>query len=179
MKNVGGSLLALGIVLLLVALGMETSVSTYMPPTSIYAPSLPSSVNNIGLLQKQMMAFQAGLAAILSGTIFLAAGFLVDAVSPPAKEEPQPLPTFVPPPASDEPDARRTPEALAAEERQMWIWVGGTVAVVVVLMLLTALFASNSHPPNTSTTNYSDEALMGNSVDSIVNQAEIDAMNLH
>jgi hypothetical protein len=180
MKAAGGSLLVLGIILLLVALGMETSVSTYVPSTSIYSPSIPESVNNIGLLQKQMMTFQAGLAAILAGATFLAAGFVVEAINPPPKEAPQPLPTFEAPPRNAELQVERTPEELAAEERQMWIWVGATVAVAVGFMLLMAFFSARIGTPDAAMTNYSDEALMGNSVDSMINEAEIDAPgNVH
>lgn len=176
MKTTGGSLIALGIILLLIALGMETSVSTYMPPTSIYAPPMPGSVNNLGLMQQQMMTFQAGLVAILGGKIFLAAGFIVDVITPAPKQEPQPLPTFVSPPENVEPQTKPDPEALAAEERQMWIWAGATVAVAVGLMLLVALFAAGTRRPDGAAINYSDEALMGNSADAIVNQMEIDAL---
>jgi hypothetical protein len=179
MKTAGGLLLVCGIVLLFIALNLETSVSTYIPPTSIYSSETSGSVNNIGLMQKQMMTFQAGLAAILAGAIFLSGGSLVDAINPPPKEEPQPVATATPPPPpppeSVEPRVKRSPEEMAAEERQMWIWVGATIAAAVGLMLVVALLVADSGRRDAASGNLLDRAPTANSLDSLINQAEIDA----
>ena len=52
----------------------------------IFAGGVPrtapySDVLNIGLLQSQLMAFHAGLAACLAGALFIAAGSMSDALS--------------------------------------------------------------------------------------------------
>lgn len=69
MKQTGYLIFAGGVLLLIVAAVM-------MPRTAPY-----SDVLNIGLLQSQLMAFHAGLAACLAGALFIAAGSMSDALS--------------------------------------------------------------------------------------------------
>jgi len=63
MRSFGGLLIILGIVLVLAAFNLDTGVSSYGL----------GEVNNIGLLQRQMMVLQTGLAAFISGSVLIAA----------------------------------------------------------------------------------------------------------
>ena len=67
----GGGLLALGILGAVGSQFMNTTVASY--------PSYASEgVHNIGLMQQQLMVFQAGLAASLGGIICLAVGLILE-----------------------------------------------------------------------------------------------------
>lgn len=73
MKSAGGLLMALGVILVAVAFGMDTTV--YSPSSSIGTEYIPGSrTHNLGLLQSQMMLLQTGLAAFISGTFLCASG---------------------------------------------------------------------------------------------------------
>jgi Ca2+/Na+ antiporter len=66
MKEAGGVLMLLGVVLALLAFFMDTTVTTF---GSYVADSYVGggSTYNLGLLQRQMMIFQGGLAAFVAG----------------------------------------------------------------------------------------------------------------
>lgn len=167
MKEAGTLLLVVGAILLLVSLSMDTSVSTYIPATSIYSPSMPSSVENVGLLQKQMMAFQAGLAAVIAGTIFLTAGFILDAIKPPSVEGASSHPPVVSPPPEPPKMPEQTPEELAAEERRVWIAVGVTILVIMAVVLLLTFAASGDRGGNAAESKRSEDAALDNLSDTI------------
>lgn len=59
MRGWGTALIVVGVLMTIIAFSMDTSVSSFDG----------SSVNNIGLLQKQMMVFQAGLATFIVGAM--------------------------------------------------------------------------------------------------------------
>jgi len=64
MRSFGMLLIVCGILLVLVAYGMNTSVSSFGA----------GEVNNLGLLQQQMMVLQTGLAMFVAGSVLLAGG---------------------------------------------------------------------------------------------------------
>lgn len=77
MKEAGWALIALGVALVFGALAYETTVSSAATSSyGDYGMRAPEAVYNIGRLQMQLMIFQAGIAAMISGSIFLAANFL-------------------------------------------------------------------------------------------------------
>lgn len=68
MKTVGSLLILAGIVLVVFAFQMDTTVTstgTYIAGSYVGG----GSTYNLGLLQQQMMVFQAGLAAFIGGTV--------------------------------------------------------------------------------------------------------------
>ncbi|MFL6863171.1 MAG: hypothetical protein ACJ8DZ_09240, partial [Allosphingosinicella sp.] len=83
MKAFGGTLLGLGVVLVIVALNLTTTVSTEIPSSYLSGINIPSTVMNIGLLQRQMMWLHIGLTSFIAGSVLLAAGILADVVRPP------------------------------------------------------------------------------------------------
>lgn len=67
----GWGLLVAGIALAVGSQFMSTAVESYSSFGS-------DGVHNIGLMQQQMMVFQAGLTAALGGVVCLAAGAIID-----------------------------------------------------------------------------------------------------
>ena len=71
MFGIGWCLIIAAIITMLIAFKMETFTTVDVP----YAPGLlsgatrPEAIQNIGLLQRQMMTFQAGDFAFIAGTI--------------------------------------------------------------------------------------------------------------
>ncbi|MEA3541937.1 MAG: hypothetical protein U9R77_07445 [Pseudomonadota bacterium] len=86
MFGIGCCLIIVAIIMLLIAFKMETSTTVDVP----YAPGLLSgvtrseSIQNIGLLQRQMMTFQAGGFAFISGTICVCVALLMKNIRPPS-----------------------------------------------------------------------------------------------
>jgi hypothetical protein len=66
----------------LLAVGALAAIGSFFMPTSVqtYASFVEDGVHNVGLMQQQMMVFQAGLCAVLSGIVCLAAGAIIEAL---------------------------------------------------------------------------------------------------
>ena len=80
MKGMGWTLIVLGVVLALWSCSAETSVHTDMNYVEGLGLQEAKDVLNLGLLQRQMMMLEAGLAAIIAGTIAVCVGELRDAM---------------------------------------------------------------------------------------------------
>lgn len=80
MKGMGWTLIVLGAVFVAWSCFTQTTVHTDMD----YVPGLgiqeAKDVLNIGLLQRQMMLLEAGLASIIAGTVAVCVGELRDAM---------------------------------------------------------------------------------------------------
>lgn len=70
MREMGWVLIVLGVALLIGAIAFDTTVETYSPLST----ELEGGTYNIGLMQIQMMIWEAGLAAVLGGVVLVAAG---------------------------------------------------------------------------------------------------------
>ena len=80
MKGIGWTLIFLSVVLVIWACATPTSIHSDMEYIAGVGLQEPKDVLNIGLLQNQMMLFQAGLAAFLSGTVSVCVAELRDAM---------------------------------------------------------------------------------------------------
>lgn len=118
-------MVALGILIAIAAQFLPTTVSSEVSVLS----GLPTSVVNIGLLQRQMMLFQAGLALFLGGSVFFAVGSMCGVSANRVPSEPKSVA-----PASSF-DARQ------ADKLLLW-GVGSLVVGVIVLLALASLLAS-------------------------------------
>jgi uncharacterized membrane protein YedE/YeeE len=80
MKGFGAVLITLGLVLILWATLMDTTVQTEVPSTILSGGSLSDRVSNLQKMQAQMMLFHGGLGAFLAGIILAVGGMLEDAI---------------------------------------------------------------------------------------------------
>lgn len=80
MKGLGFAGIIIGVIVCVVALMMTTTVETVSSYSGI-VPGLPSSVHNLGLLQVQQLAFSAGLALFVAGSVVAALGHIGEILS--------------------------------------------------------------------------------------------------
>ncbi|MBS3961459.1 MAG: hypothetical protein KGZ61_06465 [Sandarakinorhabdus sp.] len=80
MKIPGTLLAAIGLAVLAYAFTIDTSVAMPLAGLGI-TPGDSLSVTNFGLLQRQMMLSQLGLAAALGGILLFAAGAVIEAIA--------------------------------------------------------------------------------------------------
>jgi hypothetical protein len=78
MKWIGGLLIVLGVVLVIVALNLHTTITTFSGWSPELHGAIASQVDNLALLQRQMIWLQIGLTTFLSGIVFLAAGIVAE-----------------------------------------------------------------------------------------------------
>lgn len=79
MKGLGFAGIIFGVIVCVVALMMTTTVDTPGSYSGI-VPTMPTSVHNLGLLQSQQMAFNAGLALFIAGSVVAALGQVAETV---------------------------------------------------------------------------------------------------
>lgn len=72
----------------LLAIGVLAAIGSFFMPTSVqgYASFGEDGVHNVGLMQQQMMVFQAGLSAALGGIVCLATNAIIEAQGRSRKE---------------------------------------------------------------------------------------------
>jgi hypothetical protein len=146
MKTGGIALLVLGTLLAIGALFMSTSVATETP-TGLYGGTRFSEVYNLGLLQRQMMLFAAGLAVAVAGVVLTAAGSVIDAIGShvPARLDRTEFAEGTSIAEEPGPTAERplSPEELAERDRGLnratFMVAGGMVAVVGIVFLIVLL----------------------------------------
>ena len=80
MKILGAVLITVGLVLILWAILMDTTVQTQVPAALLSDTSLSDRVSNLQKMQAQMMLFHGGLGAFLAGIILLVGGMLEDTI---------------------------------------------------------------------------------------------------
>lgn len=153
MKLAGGWLVALGLIAMVVALLLPTSIDT---PRSVYLPSIgetirsgTQSVLNLGLLQRQALVFEAGLAAIVSGVVLLAAGVLaaaIDRLSPQSADTGLPQAVAEMSASSVQAPQPFTPLDKTKADRFFILVMSGIAMVVFVIFALTWSTATTRAP---------------------------------
>jgi hypothetical protein len=183
MKGFGASLLAVGVVIVIIALSLNTTVHTEVPSSVLSGLTLPSDVSNIGLLQRQMVWLHIGLTSFVSGAVLLAGGVVADSTM---TNRPGPLPGLASddaPSAAAPNDAELAADAPAAEaippadsppdenfEKGLY-WFAGIglfILIVIVIAIMSQLDNKPTTAVDTSSSNYAtDDALMGNDVTAV------------
>jgi hypothetical protein len=84
MRIAGSVLMILSVIAIGIAFIMDTSVSTYGVSSGLGLSglNLPSQVSNLGLLQKQMMVLQTGLAGFVAGAVLYGMGEIAEIFRP-------------------------------------------------------------------------------------------------
>ena len=145
MKGWGGSLIAIGAIVVIVSWLLPVSVSTDTPDLEALRLGISLShtadVLNIGLLQRQMIVFQSGLALAMMGAIFVGAGTIAEHLAGSSVEqEPQSAPPEAAAPATPVP-AEQTPEEIAeeaAEADRLLLKMGGAMVAIILVILVLA-----------------------------------------
>lgn len=156
MKGFGAALIIFGLILILCAVGMDTSVETQVPSSILSTISVPQHVANLEKMQTQMMLLQSGLVAFLAGIVLAAGGAIRDAIertrevmggevtsplAPPAQPGIGPATAPKGPPTEEELERIRIAEEEGRKrDRQSniigAILLGGIILVVVVSVLI-------------------------------------------
>ncbi len=132
-------MIAIGVLVALGSLFMETSAPVDIPATSLYGLSTPSSVYNLGLLQDQLLVFVAGCSLAVAGAAVAAAGAVADRISPdvtpaePASLVPDatPEPTVMVGPVPPDPE----PLDQARADSDMYVVIGIVTAALFLLLV--------------------------------------------
>lgn len=80
MRFFGGALLFVGVVAMVIAWMMSTSVEVPLS-YEIGGYATPSEVSNLGKMQTQMMVLHSGIGSFLAGSVIFAAGALLEAIA--------------------------------------------------------------------------------------------------
>ncbi|MEA2998798.1 MAG: hypothetical protein QOK17_631, partial [Sphingomonadales bacterium] len=129
-------------------------------------------VSNIGLLQRQMIWLQIGLASFVSGVILIAAGVLADHLAGVGHE---PHPEVRPSTPSDaDPATEVIPAAESPPDENpdtTLYWLAGIALFVLIVIVIAITLQLDNKPTtaaDTSSSNYAtDDALMGNDVTAV------------
>jgi hypothetical protein len=67
---------------ILLLCGVTATAVSFFLKTTVASDDLASSINNIGLLQRQMVVLHAGIGAAIVGAVLLVGGTLLQELSP-------------------------------------------------------------------------------------------------
>lgn len=150
MKLSGWLLITLGLILAFVAILLPTSVPTDGYEFAAAAGLRVPSVTNLGLMQRQMIVLQIGLAAFLGGCVLLAAGYVIEAMAArPGAPDPaaglvivEQHPEVIADPPASPPEVRYRDPVEESEAEKLWVRIGlGVVFAVGAILLAIALAA--------------------------------------
>lgn len=177
MKGYGAALIALGVLVVIIALNLDITVRTEVSASSILSGvSVPSEVSNIGLLQRQMIWLQIGFSSCIIGAVFVAAGAVADAIGSNGRHAlSEPEPATAAAGATTTADAAEggtaptySPEAAAAADEKT-MWLGAVIAALIIFAIIALAMNQTRTMTSAPVSNMaaSDETLMGNDVTSV------------
>lgn len=135
MKIWGVVMITTGVAIALLSLLMTTTIST--APGGDLAEFGGREIYNMGLIQRQLMVFLAGLALTIAGVVTAAAGAVIDALRPVSVAEPAISPA-VPTESGVAVVAEEAGRVVEPNVDKAFIWAAVAIGVMVIFIIIVA-----------------------------------------